>query len=73
MDSISNYSKQSESSKGGKQKRMNRQDREMYKQAIKMEGKLYKKSSNVLIGWQQRYFKVIANGQFLVYYEKASN
>jgi hypothetical protein len=41
---------------------MNRQDREMYKQAIKMEGKLYKKSSNVLIGWQQRYFKVIANG-----------
>ena len=31
MDSLSNYSKQSDSNKGGKQKKMNRKDREMFK------------------------------------------
>lgn len=34
---------------------------------------MWKKATNSLIGFQLRYAKVIANGRYLVYYEKAQN
>lgn len=52
-------------------RKMTRQERELNLQAIQKQGKLWKKATNGLLGFQLRYFKVIANGRYLVYYEKA--
>jgi len=34
-----------------------------------MEGYVYKQSTKLLIGKQKRYLQVIADGNYLVYYE----
>lgn len=54
-------------------RKMSRQERELYKQAVEKQGKLWKRSTNTMLGYQIRYFKIIANGRYLVYYEKAQN
>ena len=35
---------------------------------MQREGKVWKKSNNLLVGYQMRYFKVIAKGAYLAYY-----
>ena len=45
----------------------------MFKQACNKQGKLLKKSTKGLVGYQQRTFKVIGGGSFLVYYDKTAN
>ena len=52
--------------------KMNRAEREMFRTACSLEGVMQKKSSSALVGWQNRYFKVIANGCYLVYYDKTN-
>ena len=50
-------------------RRMNRSEKELFKTATQKEGHLYKKSSKFFVGFQLKYFKVISNGQYLVYYD----
>lgn len=50
-------------------RRMNRSEKELYKTATQKEGLLYKKSSKFFVGFQLKYFKIISNGQYLVYYD----
>ena len=50
---------------------MTRSDRDLFKSACAKEGWLEKKSTNVLVGFQNRYFKIIAGGSYLIYYDKS--
>ena len=34
-----------------------------------MKGKLFKKSTKLLIGYQPKIFKIISSGNYLVYYD----
>ena len=50
--------------------KMSRQQKALFKSASTQQGRLQKKSTTLLVGWQTRYFKIIADGQYLVYYDK---
>ena len=49
---------------------LRREEREIYEQAKQREGKVWKKSHNILVGFQKRYFKVLASGTYLAYYNQ---
>jgi hypothetical protein len=54
-----------------KGKKMTRAHRDLFKVACAKEGWLGKRSTQLLLGHQQRYFKIISAGSYLVYYDKA--
>jgi hypothetical protein len=49
---------------------LNLEEREVYEQAIHFEGKAWKRSHSMMVGFQERYLKVIAQGDYLAYYNE---
>lgn len=50
-----------------------RQQRELFDMAIMLEGFIQKKTDSLINRFQKKYFQVIANGAYLVYFDKQPN